>query len=279
VKQGFTLIELLVVVGIMAFLGVAATGGYNAMQRGMAERGAVDAASSILKAAHERALVDRSPTVVFCYNRLIREPGKEDENAIAVGEAVAVRRAGRVTWAQNELIVDEFADFDGVYEALEDESDIRERKGMRLWRFDDREMYNMQYSIVADAVLDKDFAGKLRTFDGWANGDAAGNSNLPMRVYAFYNLKKSDHEPGDWKAGQGYGFEFASLQLPHDFVFDGNIPTKLGDVAEVKAFYFDPDDTSANEKIMIYRCVPNASGMPQKKTKAGEASGNGDGAI
>ena len=41
-RRAFTLMELMVVVGIMAFLGVAATGGYNALQRGIAERGASD---------------------------------------------------------------------------------------------------------------------------------------------------------------------------------------------------------------------------------------------
>ena len=71
-KRGFTLVELMLVVGIMAFLGVAATSGYNALQRGMAERGATAVASGILKAAKERALVDRVPTMVFCYNRMVR---------------------------------------------------------------------------------------------------------------------------------------------------------------------------------------------------------------
>ena len=74
-RRAFTLMELMVVVGIMAFLGLAATNGYNALQRGMAERGAVDAASAILKAAKERAQVDRVPTAVFCYNRMLREAG------------------------------------------------------------------------------------------------------------------------------------------------------------------------------------------------------------
>lgn len=275
-NRAFTLIELLVVVGIMSFLGVAATSGYNALQRGMAERGAVDAASSILKAARERSLVDRSPTMVFCYNRLIREQ-TADENAIVVGEAVAVRRAGRVTWAQGKLIVDEFADFDGVYEAFEDEGDLQDRKGMRLWRFDDRKMNGMQYSIVADAVLDRDFNGKLWTFGGWSNGDTVGNSNLPMRVYAFYDQDKSSHAPnGNWQAGQGYGFEFATLQLPHNFIFDGQVPTRLGDVQEADSFYFDPDDVSSSEKIRVFFCP---GGDVTKRKRAGEASADGGGAI
>ena len=36
-RRAFTRMELMVVVGIMAFLGLAATNGYNALRRGMAK--------------------------------------------------------------------------------------------------------------------------------------------------------------------------------------------------------------------------------------------------
>ena len=74
-KRAFTLLELLTVVSIMALLGVASSSGYQAMVRGMRERGAVAGASAVLRGAKERACVDRVPTAVFCYNRMLREAG------------------------------------------------------------------------------------------------------------------------------------------------------------------------------------------------------------
>lgn len=267
-KRGFTLVELMVVIGIMAFLGVAATGGYSALQRGMAERGAVAAASSLLKAAKERALVDRAPTAVFCYNKLLRE-ATDDENAVVAGEAVAIRRAGRITWSDSKHLVDEFLDIAGSYDVV-DQSDISRHKGMRLWRFDDVKMSDMQYSIVADALVPIDNI-QLQTYGGWAEGSAAGNSNMTYMAYAFYNIGGSSHEPSAWRPGNGYGFEFANVQLPKNFVFGTSVPSKVGDIIQVKAFYFDPENPQ-DETVEIQFCMPDSSGLPKAHHKAGTAS-------
>lgn len=268
-KRAFTLIELMVVVGIMAFLGVAATGGYSALQRGMSERGAVAGVSSLLKAAKERALVDRSPTMVFCYNRLLSEP-TDDENGVVVGEMVAIRRAGRVTWASATDIVDEFLDFSGTYDIVK-QNDIMKHKGMRLWRFDDVKMSSMQYSIVADALIPLWNDVSLKTNGGWAEGDRSGNTNMNHVVYAFRDLGGSTHQPSSWKPGNGYGFEFANLQLPKNFIFGMAIPAKVGDVMEVKAFYFNPESPN-DDSVEIQFCMPDASGMPRAHHRAGQAS-------
>ena len=268
-KKGFTLVELMVVVGIMSFLGVAATGGYSALQRGMAERGAVAAASSLLKAAKERALIDRSPTVVFCYNRMLRE-ATDNENAVVAGEAVAVRRAGRVTWSSGKYIVDEFMDVIGSYDVVKD-SDVGKRKGMRLWRFDDVRMTKMQYSIVADAVVPLINDIPLQTYGGWAEGESSGNTNMPYMVYAFQDIGGSSHQPGSWKAGNGYGFEFADVQLPKNFVFGSDIPATVGGISEIKAVYFDPENPS-DDSVEVQFCMPDASGIPRPHHKAGQAS-------
>lgn len=280
-RSAFTLMELMVVVGIMAFLGVAATGGYNALQRGIAERGAVDAASALLKAAKERAMVDRVPTAVFCYNRMVRE-ATDDENAVVVGEAVAIRRAGRITRVQGSYLYDEFGDLDRSYDRLtsSEQADLQGRKGMRLWRFDDLRMNQMQYSVVADAVFDDDNVPGV-SFMPWADqlsSDAGGtsSSNLQIRVCAFYNLGKSDHEPSSWQVGNGYGFEFQSLRLPNGFIFKNAVPSKVGDIVQADAFLFDPANFSANETIDIWACMTGASGAPQAHHKAGTASSDGD---
>lgn len=291
-RRAFTLMELMVVVGIMAFLGLAATNGYNALQRGIAERGAVDAASALLKAAKERAMVDRVPTAVFCYNRMVRE-ATDDENAVVVGEAVAIRRAGRITRVQGNYLYDEFGDLDRSYDRLTagQQSDLQNRKGMRLWRFDDREMNQMQYSVVADAVLDDDDVPGV-SFTSWSsqlgeddNTQSGNNSTiaqelksgtLKIRVCAFYNLGKSDHEPPSWQVGNGYGFEFQKLRLPNGFIFGNAVPSRVGDIVQADAFLFDPANFSANETIDVWACITGASGVPQAHHKAGTASSDGD---
>ncbi len=306
-RKAFTLMELMVVVGIMSFLGVAAVGGYNALQRGMAERGATAVATSLLQAAKERAMIDRVPTVVYCYNRLVRA-ATDDENAIVVGEAVAVRRAGRVTWARGDLIADEFADLASSYDVVPDESDAKERKGMKLWRFDDDRISDMRYSVVADAVvmLDGDVGGT--TYRGWAldptadesstlvngqtvSGDGdmtdfrfkntgSGEGELHIQAYAFANLKSSKYEPSAWTVGDGYGFEFANVQLPNDFVFGGgNVPSQVGDVSFVKALYFDPDQSGSDDSVDIYFCRPDSGGNPKPDHKAGTATSQEDAKI
>lgn len=271
-KRGFTLIELLVVVGIMSFLGVAATGGYAALQRGMAERSAVAAVSSLLKAAKERALVDRSPTVVFFYNRLLSE-ATDNENAVAVGEAVAVRRAGRLSWTDGTYLVDEFMDVVGSYDIV-DKDEIADRKGMKLWWFGDSRssMSSMRYSIVADALVPRWNDIHPQAFDGWADGDTAGNTNMDYVAYAFYDKKTSTHQP-TWKAGNGYGFEFATVQLPKNFIFAGAIPKTLGQVLEVTPVYFEGDPASIQDgTVEVQLCRPDASGLPSNPRKVGTAS-------
>ena len=298
-RRGFTLIELMVVAGIMAFLGTAATGGYNAFQRGMAERGATGAASSLLKAAKERALVDRTPTMVFCYNRLLRE-ATDTENAIVVGEAVAIRRSGRITHVDGDYLVDEFADILGSYDVVDD-SQVQDRSGIRLWKFDDVQMTRADYSVIADAVTPYDPGNSyLQTYEGWAIGedDTIGleanadlstatpkggyrkvvtkSGGMKCLLYAFRDLGRGTIQAGSWKVGSGYGFEFAHVQLPHDFIFDGSIPSRLGDVATVKVMYFDPEREN-DEQVTVYACTPDASGNPKKNASpAGQATSKGN---
>ena len=279
-RRAFTLMELMVVVGIMAFLGIAATNGYNALQRGVAERSAVDAASALLKAAKERAMVDRVPTAVFCYNRMLRK-STEDENAVIVGEAVAIRRSGRITCVQGKYLYDEFGDLDRSYDRTTQVSELGERKGMRLWRFDDTQMNRMMYSVVADGVFDDDQMPGL-SFAPWGDrlsdtgGGGTQSSNVNIRVCAFYDLGTSGHPPPSWQVGNGYGFEFQTLRLPDGFVFGSTVPSDVGRVEEAGAFTFNPQNFSVNEQIDIYACRMDTMGMPRPHHKAGTASSNGD---
>ena len=278
-RRAFTLMELMVVVGIMAFLGLAATNGYNALQRGMAERGAVDAASALLKAAKERALVDRVPTAVFCYNHMLREVS-DDENAVIVGEAVAIRRAGRITKVTGNYLYDEFGDLDRSYNTSSRISDMTVSKGMRLWRFDDQRMSRMQYSVVAGTVFDdKSVPGTSFMPSGdQLNGGGMASSNLELRVCAFYDLGTSSRAPSSWQVGNGYGFEFQRLRLPDGFVFGSAVPSSAGQIVEAGAFFFDPAQYADNEQIDIYACRVDAGGTPVPHHRAGTASSKEDSA-
>ena len=258
-RRGFTMIELLTVMAIMAMLGIAASSGYAALQRGMRERASVAAASGLLRAAKERAAVDRVPTAVFCYNRLIRDASaSRDENGVVVGVMTAIRRAGRVSYMRGSVLYDEFGDLDLTYEASDSTDDLSKRSGMRLWKFPTSEA--MEYSIVSDAVL-RDTSMTETTYSGGATDCLMG---------AFYNLKRSKSEPS-WKVGDAYGFEIGEVQLPVGFIFGSKIPSDVSSIEIVDVIVFDPEQ-DRNETVEVWGTKPNASGMPAKFKQAGTAT-------
>lgn len=244
----------------MALLGVASTGGYHALVRGMSERGAVAGAAAVLRGAKERAMIDRVPTAVFCYNRMLREAGgTEQANAVVVGEMVAIRRAGRVSDARGDYIYDEFGDFSGLG-VSDDTQELRNSGGRRLYRFGGGDMTDMRYSIVAEKGY-RDDSVHIFSF-------TRGSTN--MSVCAYYNLKKSDREPSAWKAGHAYGFEFATMQLPAGFIFGSDIPPQAGKITAPKVLYFDPEEDD-KPSVEIWATRPSAGGNLEKFRKAGEA--------
>ena len=271
-RKAFTLIELLAVIGIMGMMGVAAAASYGALVNGMKERSACAAASAILREASERARIDRLPTVVYCYNVCLKEP-VDDEPGIVVGMMTAIRRVGRITGVRGPLLFDEFADLDQSYEKMENEDELREMHGHRLYKYNDESSVQsrMQYSVVADAVYCKDYDSKPGE-EGEATIFTGGyNNRTNIFTSAFYNLNTSDREPsGGWKIGDGYAVEFAELQLPDGFIFGQQLPTRTAAITEFKAIRFDPDSPSG-ETVDIYVSRPNASGRPQAVRKAGQA--------
>lgn len=260
-KKAFTLIELLMVVAIMAFLGVASAGGYAALTRGIKERGAVAAASSFLRAAKERALIDRVPTAVFCYNRLLKESsGSDDSHQVVVGEMIAVRQQGRISCLQGDFLYDEFADLDLTYDLAEDESELRDASGMRLYKFSGGNMNDMRYSVVASTVWREE--GLL--------ADLFSRPKTNLVMCAFYNQGKSDRE-ATWSVGSAYAFEFGELQLPHGFVFSGQIPSRVGEISALKVLYFDPENES-DKTIDLISTRPDSGGRAVKFRDIGKAT-------
>ena len=251
--------------GIMGFLGVAATSGYHALVRGMTERGVCADASSAMRAAKGRAQVDRHRTAVFCYNKLIREPSNEGREAgIVVGVMVAVRRVGRLSGVRGEFLYDEFGDLELCYETME-QDELKKREGVRLYKFNDG-VNKMEYSRVADAsYLDMDFQVYLPHEDVSTNGYAG----------AYYNLGGSDHEPG-WKTGDGYGVEFIELQLKEGYVFGTSIPQSRETISVSEVVEFDPESTSDRE-VSIYSTKPDEDGMPTAWRQIGSAKSDNSG--
>ena len=277
-RRAYTLIELLTVMSIMAMLGVAATAGYAALQRGMRERAAIAGASALFRSAKERAAVDRVPTAVFCYNKMLRQANeKTGENAEVVGVVTAIRRAGRISFLRDKFLYDEFGDLEqsGGFEVLCDDedlspdgtvhnsSDLQDHAGMRLWKFPTSSS-EMEYSIVADAV----WLDTSQTVAIFSDASSGGETNCLMG--AFYDLGRSQHKP-NWKVGTAYGFEIGEIQLPKGFIFGSKIPTDSSRIELEKVYVFDPE-SSGDIAVDVYTTRPDTGGRPQKFKKAGQAT-------
>lgn len=268
-RKGFTLLELLAVVAIMGMLGVAAAASYGALTNGMKDRGTCAAATALLRGAKERARIDRMPTVVYCYNVCIRESKHQDDSSIVVGRMTAIRRVGRISYIRDRYLFDEFSDLEKSYAWTNDENELNQMRGHRLFKYNDERSVGkkMEYSIVADDVYSDDEMQMVTTFSGGVN------NRTNILLSAFYDLGTSDRQPsGGWKSGDGYAVEFAELDLPEGYVFGSSaLPRKEGQISEFEAIRFDPDE-DANKKVEIYVTRPNAQGYPQAVRKAGEAT-------
>lgn len=239
-KKAFTLIELLVVIGIMGLLGTASVGGYRAMQRGMAERGVMENVNAFVRAAYQRAQIDRQPTAIYFWNETMRGDASEDLPGIVVGKAVAIRRHGRITEVKGDYLYDEFADLNLSYQTADAAASSAAGEGAGDSRKNTMYLYPLDRlsdneSKVLRAIVDQKVVGRPLTpyylsgkdggalpndaayyNDGIGSSLASDEKDGQMKVYAF---KVADAGGVAWKVGMAYGFEFARLELPHGFVF------------------------------------------------------------
>ena len=268
-KNAFTLLELLVVIGIMGFLGTISVGGYRAMQRGMEERGVMQNVNAFVEAAYERAQIDRQPTAIYFWNETLRA-ASDDETELVVGKAVAVRRQGRLSRVSGNLLFDEFADLNLVYKTSGDDdssegADAADKENtMYLYCLDNMGSSQVQVkrSIVSNKVrkdsLNEQYMQGLPT-------DNAGSGAIESWGFE----KVGDDDSVNWKAGSAYGFEFAELTLPANYIFGSSYSQNVdAPVAGKSTMTFsvgrnDGSNTTGaqvNGSITVYALRPSSSG-------------------
>ena len=229
-RSAFTLLELLVVIAIMGLLGTASIGGYRAMQRGMEERGVMQNVNQFIRTAYQRAQIDRQPVAVYFWNETLREE-TDTQTTIVVGKAVAVRRSGRVTYVSGNFIGDEYADLrfnrlinsEGEEETSEQTASSGKGSGVFLYHLNGNEGSQMMRSLIAKNTVKRTVTEHL--FYGESinlQGEAARlkpleqEDEVKIELYAYQCI---DKKGVTWKVGDAYGFEFAEIELPHNYIF------------------------------------------------------------
>ena len=257
-KRAFTLVELLVVVGIMAAMATMSIGSYFAVVRGMADRGALAAATSVISLAQERARIDLAPTVVYFYNELVQNKDESKGTELVVaGVAVAVRRAGRLTRVNNDYLGDEFADLDITYGLAE--GSLR-GDTFRLYKFDFSGMrYSSVYSEVTEDPIDNEsYLVERPQNRGFRK--ANGDNEDPNELISYAFVQKDGN--ATWQVGDAYGYEFARIRLPDNYIFGGasDVPSQSQPIKNVST---------------VIKCLPdsNASSLDSVRVTARRPSG------
>ena len=266
-RRAFTLVELLVVVGIMGLLGTISVGGYRAMRRGMEEKGVMQNVNTFIRAAYQRAQIDRLPTVVFFWNETLRA-ATADDNEIVVGKAVAVRRAGRISEVQGQLLCDEFADLELSYPTDQDERGRNTENSFYLYPMDKLSTLESNSKLLRSTVEGKVYQMTIGlTYISGMDGKTLDAGKL--YTYAF---KLSDANGVQWKAGTAYGFEFANIELLRGFIFGQNYSSSYADpIKEAGTMVFYVGANSGNgqtsgsgmgsrTKVEVYSLRPGSDG-------------------
>ena len=247
-RKAFTLIELLVVIGLLGMMSTLAIGGYTAVTRGMAERGALDAARGLAEVALQRANIDRSKTYIYFFNEVTRIDSA-DQVGVVCGVAIAVRPIGRITRVIGSEYYDEFGDLNQSYNSLDEEnrqkSDSEKEKSSSTFR-----LYNItkrNFLTVREGV----YPHTLQESDLEENGTG--------RDITAYGFRKVDGS-GTFSVGDEYGQEFAVMRLPQGFTFSSSVQMgsssdlgmkQVGNIEEIEA-----TDTSA-PNITVYSRRPD----------------------
>ncbi len=239
-KKAFTLLELLVVMGIIGLMGTMSVGGYRAMQRGMEERGVMQNVNTMLRAAYQRAQIDRQPVVVYFWNETIQE-SNADQNEVVVGRAVAVRRQGRFSDKEGNYLIDEFADLDKTYQTS---SQNGSTATMYIYPVDDLGDTSFHRSLVMRVIKDcTESVTFLTSEDKTENiiGQKKSSSQTTgTRDVLRYGFEIKDQGGVSWKPGMAYGMEFMELTLPKNYIFGRNYSSSIQNpIQESDKFVFE----------------------------------------
>ena len=271
-RRAFTLVELMVVVGIMGLLGTISVGGYRAMRIGMEEKGTMQNVNFFIRAAYQRAQIDRQPTVIFFWNETLRG-STADDNEVVVGKAVAVRRSGRFTAVGGQYLYDEFADLERSYPEDGSSAANNSENALYLYPLDNVSQLESSGNLLRSTVegcVYKQTPG-LTYLTGTENKTLDSGS---LTVYAF---KLIDQGGVTWEPGMAYGFEFANIELPRGYIFESSYSTSLSSpVKEAGTMTFSAAANSGSgmtsgggmgsrTSIGIYALRPGASGALEAK--------------
>lgn len=239
--RGFTLIELLVVIGIMGLLGSTAVGGYRAMVRGMEQRGAMQTVNAFVRAAYQRAQIDRQPVVVYFWNETLQE-STDDKSAVVVGKAIAVRRFGRISRVDGNVLVDEFGDLNNTYMTQDEEEEAASGGESGGNSNSQIELYEMSDVTAQSGGSHKSYVQPLVVrrdenvqFLGGAKSDDSAESAIPG-----YGFMVADRNGVNWRQGSAYGFEFQRIQLPRGYIFGSSFSSSVNTpITEAGNLVFD----------------------------------------
>lgn len=251
-RRAFSLVELLVVIGLLGMMSTLAIGGYSAVTRGMAERGALDAAAGIAEIALQRANIDRTRTYLFLFNEVSRIDS-DDQVGVVCGLAIAVRPIGRVTRVSGDEFYDEFGDLNQSYSSLDesgrDKTDSEKEKSaasVRIYNINSKDYVTVREGVYPHEITENDLE-QGETGEG-----------RPVIAYGFKKIGGS----GSFSIGDEYGQEFSVMRLPPGYTFSSSVQMSstshlgLHKVGTVEVI--EPTDSSA-PNLQVYSRRPDGS--------------------
>ena len=263
-KSAFTLVELMVVIGLMAMLGTISVTGYFAAARGMSDRGAVEDTRAMIRQAMQVCAIDQTPTAVLFYNHQTEIGAPET----SVGSAVVIKMVGRISYVDGDVIVDEFADWNqSCPVATAGQNNSGNDKGVRFYRMMDLNQVGKGIdqcsSLVSTAVEPITLNTEYMLASGRQVGDfcndfekrGADNKKFSGTSYDNGNNQRWGHRLRTkdiaWKAGDAYGVEIGSLDLPKGYIYNNKRPSSSGKIQSVNAgaLTFVPDRSNTQTGV------------------------------
>lgn len=252
-KVAFTLVELLVVIGLMALLGMVSVTGYFAAVRGMSDRAAKDDTVSLIRLAMQTCLIDQTPTAVLFYNRQTRVQGNdvssEEATASSSGSAVAIKMVGRISYVKDDVLVDEFADWNQSYPT----SGSSNGSGIRFYQMADlgsvAQGIDSCSSIVYPHVKSVDLGNEYMIASGRQVHEFCSEFNKNGSNLRWGHQIKSQNGVR-WSNGDPYGMEIGSIDLPKGYVY-GSKAANSAKIESVRALTFRPSDASGADTYKL----------------------------